>query len=167
MQLQVLSFRKACWAGAIFCLFLLAMGYVIEYFFHVRPCALCIFQRIVFGGILLFFVIAAIHHPKRIGQNSYLLVIALLNIIGIGLASRQLWLQSLPPDQVPSCTAGLNRLLEIYSPFEAFKNVILSSGECGQVSFTLLGLSIAAWSLISFIIIMLLCIFTWVNRRER
>ena len=56
----------------------------------------------------------------------YPLLGALCAMIGGGFAIRQLWLQSLPPDQVPSCGARLAYMID------AFLKQALNSNDIGD-----------------------------------
>lgn len=146
-------FSKIFFIATLACFGLLGGGYFIEYVYHIEPCPLCILQRLVFGIIAILFLVGALHNPKGIATYIYSILIMLMSITGSLLAARQIWLQHLPPDQVPSCTAGLNRLLEVYPVLEALKLIFNSSGECSVIDFTILGLSLAEWSLFSFVLL--------------
>lgn len=56
-------------------------------------------------------------------------------------------------DAVPSCTAGLDRLLEVYPLMEVLKTILTSAGECSMVTFTIMGLSLAEASLIGYLLV--------------
>jgi disulfide bond formation protein DsbB len=68
---------------------------------------------------------------------------------GAIVAGRHLWLQNLPPDKVPACGPGLDFMLDAFPLAEALKMVFSGSGECAEVSWSLLGLSMPAWVLIA------------------
>lgn len=72
--------------------------------------------------------------------------------VGMTLAGRQVWLQSLPADQVPDCGMGLNYMLDTMPVFDALREVFYGSGECADVLWTFLGISIPGWALIWFTI---------------
>ena len=48
-------------------------------------------------------LIALIHNPAALGQTIYSGLGISACLVTIGIAARQLWLQSLPADQVPAC----------------------------------------------------------------
>jgi disulfide bond formation protein DsbB len=64
---------------------------------------------------------------------------------------RHLWLQSLPPDQVPACGPGLDYMLDVFGLTETLSMVFSGSGECAEVVWSLFGLSMPAWVLICFV----------------
>lgn len=120
------------------------------------PCPLCIFQRIglmIMGG---FALIAAIFDPK---SKIVRLLLWLGSLAGIGwaavVASRHVWLQHLPADQVPSCGPGLDYWLDTLPMQQVLKEVFAGSGECASIEWTFMGLSIPEQSLILFSILIL------------
>lgn len=89
----------------IFCactLMILAAVYM-EHWLNMIPCSLCITQRAFVILIGLVALAAALHNPAATGQRVYAGLGILSAILGACFAGRQLWLQSLPADQVPAC----------------------------------------------------------------
>ncbi|MCL4792471.1 MAG: disulfide bond formation protein B, partial [Gammaproteobacteria bacterium] len=68
---------------------------------------------------------------------------------GSGVAGRQHRLQALPPERVPACGPGLDFMLEAFPVGEMLMTVLSGSGECAEVDWTLLGLSMPGWVLIA------------------
>lgn len=129
------------------CLALIAYALVLQWVDGLEPCPLCIFQRVAFAAMALFFLLGAIL-PGRWAAAG----ISLAALSGIGVAWRHLWLQSLPPDQVPACGPGLDYMLNTFPLSEVFAMVLSGSGECAEVE-RVLGLSIPMWTLIAFVAI--------------
>ena len=75
--------------------------------------------------------------------------------IGMLTAGRQVWLQHLPPELHPSCGPDLNFLLENFPLTDALSYVFAGDGECAVVDWTLLGQSLAMWSLIIFAVLVI------------
>lgn len=96
-------------------------------------------------------LLAAIHNPERTGRWIYWSVLAIGGLAGAVIAGRHVWLQSLPPGQVPDCGMGLNYMLETMPYAEVFKEVFYGSGECAQIDWTFAGLSMPWWTLIWYI----------------
>ncbi len=116
-------------------------------------------------GLGAVFLFAALHNPRDLGARVYAVLIALTAGTGAAIAARQVWLQHLPPDQVPACGPGLNYILQAHPFLKALEVVFKGSGECATVGWTFLSLSIAQWSLIWFIILAILGIVQRFNRR--
>ena len=120
------------------------------------PCPLCIFQRvglIVMGG---FALISALFNPK---SKVMRLLLWLGSLAGIGwataVATRHVWLQHLPADQVPSCGPGLNYWMDTLPILQVFEEVFAGSGECASIDWTFMGLSIPEQSLILFSVLLI------------
>jgi len=137
--------------GLLVCIGLLSFGYYLQFVEQLEPCPLCIFQRICFMGMGLVFLVAIFHNPGRAGAGIYALLLMLIGGTGAALAGRQVWLQSLPKDQVPSCGMGLNYMLETLPLTDVVRKVFQGSGECAEKSWEFLHLSIAGWSLVFFV----------------
>ncbi|MEX0900472.1 MAG: disulfide bond formation protein B [Gammaproteobacteria bacterium] len=133
------------------CAGLLGYAYYSQYALGYEPCPLCIFQRIGVFLVGLVGLVAAIHGPGRIGRRVYGGVASMFATAGAVVAGRHLWLQSLPPDQVPDCGPGLDYMLEVFPLLDAFRMVFEGSGECAEVDWALLGLSMPGWVLIAFV----------------
>ena len=73
--------------------------------------------------------------------------------MGASVAGRQVWLQHLPPELVPECGPGLDYMLNVFPFADAVRMILSGSGECAEVQWRFIGLSIAEWSLIVFIAI--------------
>lgn len=132
----------------------LVTAVAIEYQFAAEPCSLCVLQRLVFLFLIIISLIALINNSRGMVNYIYAGLIAVLAGSGVFLAGRQLWLQNLPIDLVPVCTAGLERLLKFYPWQEALHKVIFASGNCAEVDFDILGLTMAHFSCGLFIFIL-------------
>ena len=133
------------------CIGLLIFGLYLEHVHGLEACPLCIFQRIAYTVIIFIALIGAIHNPRNLLQNIYKLLMVISAITGAAIAGRQIWLQHLPPELVPECGPGLDYMFNVFPFGEALKMIFTGSGECAEVKWRFIGLSIAEWSLIMFI----------------
>jgi disulfide bond formation protein DsbB len=156
-----MTFRVGAALGALACALLLGYGYYLQYGKGLEPCPLCLLQRGFFYAVLAVFAVAAIHGR---GKIVYASLAALLAAGGIAAAGRQVWLQHLPPDQVPQCGPDLFFMLENFPLSRTLKTLISGTGECAVVDWTFLGLSIAEWSLAWFVA--LFCYALWLAFRR-
>jgi protein dithiol:quinone oxidoreductase len=134
--------------GVFACVGLMAYALYAQYQLGLEPCPLCIFQRVAVIALGLVFGVAALHGPGLFGRRVYALLIVLMAAAGAGVAGRHVWLQSLPPDRVPSCGPGLQYMLEAFPFGEMLLTVLSGSGECAQVDWHFLGLAMPGWVLI-------------------
>lgn len=139
--------------GLAICLGLLGYGYYLQYVQGLEPCPLCMVQRVVFMALAVVFLIAALHNPLGWGSRIYGALILLLGAAGAAVAGRQVWLQGLPPEQVPECGPPLDYMLDVLPLAEVINTVLSGSGECAEVDWTFLGLSIAGWALPMFVLL--------------
>ena len=89
---------------------------------------------------------------------------ALAAVAGGGVAARHVWLQHLPPEQVPACGPGLDFMLDSFGLGEVLRMVLSGSGECAEVDWSFLGLSMPAWVLICVALLGLYGL--WINWRR-
>jgi disulfide bond formation protein DsbB len=158
------SYRVGFLIGFLICAGLLGFALYAEYQLGMTPCPLCIFQRIAFVIMGLFFLLGALHAPRGNGRWVYTGLVLAGAAGGAATASRHLWLQTLPPDQVPSCGPGLGYMLDAFPFAKMLKLVFTGSGECAKVE-PILGLPMPAWSLLWFVLLAGLAIA--VARRAR
>jgi len=135
--------------GALICAALLGYAWYAQTALNLEPCPLCIFQRIGIAAVGVFFLAAAVHHPKRWGAGAYGTLIVLAALGTIGVAARHVWIQHLPEGAVPVCGATLNYMLDVFPLTDVIRKVLTGSGECAKVTWRFLGLSMPAWVLIA------------------
>jgi len=140
-------------AGFVICFALIAFAYYLQYVKYQEPCPLCILQRVAFFGLGVVFLVAALHGPGRAGSAVYSSVLFIVAGIGAAIATRHVWLQQLPKDRVPECGPGLEYMLKKFPLGQALEKVLAGSGECAESGWNFLGLSIAGWSLVWFVLL--------------
>lgn len=148
---QHISNRWLYLAGALFASGLMGFGLFLQYVKHQDPCPLCMVQRLIFIAILAVFFLAALHGPKRLGERVYAGLIVILSLLGIGVASRHIWIQNLPKDQVPACGPGLDYMLDNFPMADVLKQLVHGSGECAAKGWSFLNLGIPEWSLLCYL----------------
>ena len=154
----MLSPRGLFLFGFLFCASMLAIAGYFQFIDHLEPCPLCILQRLFTLLVGLLMLLAVLHNPKTIGIRIYGLLAGLVALIGAAISARHVWLQNLPADQVPSCGPGLNFIVDNFPLNEAFDMVLRGSGECAEVLWTFIGMSIPGWTLAAFSLLTLLAL---------
>jgi disulfide bond formation protein DsbB len=104
------------------------------------------------------------HGPRGWGASLYAALISFFALGGAATAGRQVWLQHLPADKVPQCGPDLFFMMENFPLARTLEKLFYGSGECAAVDWKFLGLSIAGWSLVWFIVLALYA--WWAARRS-
>lgn len=144
---------------------ILGTAFFLQHTLHLEPCPSCVLQRLVLMGIALILFIGALHNPQVWGRRFYSLVVMALSLYGMYLASHQVWLQQLPPIDLPPCGPSLSILWQHF-PLKTFLSALFeASGQCGVVDWRWLGLSFAGWSLICFHLIELFAFSQFLRSR--
>lgn len=157
--------RRIYLLGFLACAGLIAFALYLQHQLGEDPCALCIFQRGAVVALGIIFLIAGLHNPGARGNRAYASLALVATLAGGGIAARHVWLQHLPKDQVPECGPGLSYLMETQPWLRVFQNVLQGSGECAEVGWTFLRLSIPEWTMICFVLFAIMVIFQFRNRR--
>ena len=137
------------------CIGLIATAFYMEYQLGLEPCPMCIVQRIAVALAGAAALIGILHN--NLGKF-YLALTGFFSLVGGTSAVRHLYLQSLPPDRVPSCGPDLNYLLENDFISDALIQLFIGDGNCAEVMWSLLGISIPGWVLICCSLIFLVSI---------
>ena len=129
------------------CGFALTGALVLEHLEGLAPCPMCLMQRLWVIAVGLAALIGLAHNAR---WGIYPMLTAVAAIIGGSFSIRQLYLQSLPPEEVPACGPPLEWLLD--GPVSDLLSAMTQgTGDCAEVMWTFLGLSIPAWALVGFI----------------
>ncbi len=156
--------RALCTLGLIVCAALISSAFYMQYVMGLDPCPLCMMQRIVIYVLAATFLLAIIHKPAITGQRIYASLITLFALLGAAFSSRQLWLQSLPPDEVPACGPSLEYMLDVLPWADVLNAMMYGTGDCAKVAWTFLSISIPGWTLIAFVCFALLGLMQWRRR---
>jgi disulfide bond formation protein DsbB len=143
---------------------LIGAAMLLQHVVGLDPCPLCIFQRIAYFALGVFALIAAWLSPRT--ASRWFGVLTLVSaLIGAGVAGWHVWLQMNP--QGMSCGPGLQAMLENFPLTEVLPKVFRGSGDCSESAWTLIGLTIADWSLLWFVVLAAATIFVLFAPRYR
>lgn len=159
------SARQTFFLIAAACCCSMIAALIMQHMLEMEPCPLCISQRIfvILAGTAA--LIAGFHNPGNIGNKLYSLSGIFFSVVGGGVSMRHVWIQNLPEDQVPTCGPGLSYMFETLPLADALTLLLAGDGNCAEVSWQFLGLTIPGWTLIFFI--GLAAIFTWQFMRKK
>lgn len=161
----MIAVRQCFLLLSLACAGLIATALYMQYAMGLEPCYLCIVQRVfvvVTGAVAL---LAFIHNPGLAGTRVYAGLTAVSAFAGAGFSTRQVWLQSLPADQVPACGPPADYLFSSFSFAEWLPILLRGDGNCAKVDWTFLGLSIAGWMLIIFVAMAFLALWQALRRQ--
>ncbi len=141
------SRRRVCAVVFFVIVALLSVSLYLQHVVGLEPCPLCILQRYAFVLVAVFALVAALtpNLPSRIAQGAA----ALFTVLGGGVSIWHVYLQLNPP-KVSSCGPGLEYMLSELPLARALPRIFQGSGDCSEVQWTFLGLSIAGWALVWF-----------------
>ena len=132
---------------------LLIAKFYFEDYLGLVPCYLCITQRAFIAMAGLLFFIWAIHNPKRLGARIYALLVLAATSAGAYFSLKQLYLQSLPEEQVPQCGPPVDYLFETFSKFEVIAMLLRGDGNCAKIQWEFLSITMPGWVLLIFIVL--------------
>ena len=165
--MKFLSYRPINLYIFLFCASLLCIAYYMEHVMMLEPCPLCIMQRVFFFMAGFVALLAFLFNPAAGGRRIFSLVSAALSLAGGGFAIRQIYLQHLPKDEVPSCGPGLSYMIRNFPVSDWLKAMFTGDGNCAEIKWTdpVIHMSIPQWSLVGFVALALLCLFQAYRKR--
>ena len=145
------QFRLLSLLPVITCAGLLAYALYVEYVLFLMPCNLCILQRVVFIGIGLWFLLGSFKPVQFWGRKLLGGLLLITTACGIALSGRHVWMQGLPADLVPDCGPSIEMMMQSSPLWEVLESILTASGNCAEIQWQFLGLSMPTWTLICFI----------------
>ena len=148
---------------AIICVGVLLSAYIMEHLFGILPCQMCLYERNVFMAagafsFLSFFLLPARFHSLVLMTLGFVFIGGSL-LAGYHVAVQQHWV-SLPAFCASNDFSSLDSV-------ESLRNQMLRTPlvRCDQVTWSLFGLSLAAYNAILSCILAITC-WTWAKRRR-
>jgi len=167
MELIIKDARRTFLVFFLAAIGMISVALFMEYFLELKPCILCYMQR---GAVIITGILAAIgfliNPSKLLNYKIFISIISLSIIAGMLLSSRQLYLQSLPAELVPSCAPDIDYLISTLPFLEVVILAFTGDGNCAEVLWTFLGISIPGWVFISLSILISYCLFIFKNVNE-
>lgn len=129
---------------------------------QLRPCPLCIFQRVLLLGVALWALLGWVFKLDK----PVALLIALTSLGGVATAGWQTWLQLHP--EASTCLIGKPDLIERIVDFLGglAPQLFLANGTCTSKEWTWLGLSLANWALVAFVVLTALALWRLLARQR-
>ena len=151
MKINDLSNRQIFALIALITALSMSFALYLQYVVELAVCPLCFTQRVFVIGAGIIAAIAALHGPSSaLGQRLYGVGILAMVAIGGGFAGRHVWLQHLPIDEVPACGPSVEYMLQTLPFSDTLTILLMGDGNCADVVWTFLGLSIPELTLAMF-----------------
>jgi disulfide bond formation protein DsbB len=150
MTMPTFSSRTLFLAGFLISAGLMGAALIFQYGLGLAPCPLCIVQRWFVIAVGLLLLVGALHNPRAWAQRLYGLGVVVLAGLGAAVAVRHVWIQHLPPEQLGSCGADLDYMLQSFPLVKTVTLLWAGTGDCATVTWTFLGFSLAAWMVLCF-----------------
>ena len=157
MVIQNSKLKIALWVSFFYGAGAFLSGKFIQHFFHVKPCALCLYQQFTLCAIALAGILAILTLHKRYHHYSVGLV-PLLVLINFVLASYHVGVEQHIFPVLSQCHGNLG---PHHSGVEALRDLLLETDivPCDKIKWTFLGISMASYNaLFSFIVL-----FFWIS----
>ena len=137
--------------------FLIGLGLVVgafmfEFIGYYDPCPLCVLQRWAFAFIALCGVLLFIPNPYALISKFLLFAASLLALGGSIVAGRQVYLQHLPVDAIPTCAPPMDFLMDTLPFMEVIQTILLGDGNCAEYQWRFI-LNFAEWALLFFVVL--------------
>lgn len=163
MKFKNKSSEKILLGFTLICVGVLVAAYIMEHFFGVLPCQMCLYERNVFMAagafsFLSFFLLPVRFHPLALIILGFIFMGGAL-LAGYHVAIQQHWV-SLPTFCASNDFSALDSV-------EALREQMLKTPfvRCDKVTWSLFGLSLAAYNALLSFVLALTC-WIWVTRKK-
>lgn len=157
------SSEKILLGFSLICVGILATAYILEHFFDVLPCQMCLYERNIFMAVgafsfLSFFLIPARFHSVSLIILGFVFMGGTL-FAGYHVAIQQHWV-ALPAFCASNDFGALDSV-------DALREQMLKTPlvRCDQVTWSLFGLSLAAYNALLSFVLAITC-WVWVKRKK-
>jgi protein dithiol:quinone oxidoreductase len=138
-----------------FCFGLVGFALYLQHTQGLEPCPLCILQRLAFivaGAVALIGTLSGAAADSRWLPA----VLGLPLLAGVSAAGRHVWLEHFPAKSTSCSPSDLGYILDTVPLADILPRIFRGSGDCGTVLWRFLGLSIAEWSLLCLLLLLVL-----------
>jgi len=145
---------------------LIVFALYLQHYQDLEPCPLCILQRIAYIVIGILALIGSL--SRRASYSSWLFYVFLITTLaGITTAVRHVWIEYFPSQALSCGGHGLGYMIQKLPLSELLPAIFRGTGDCGEVLWRFLGLSIAEWSLFWLFMFLLLALLIKKQSRHR
>ena len=133
---------------------------------NLLPCPLCIAQRIAYWLVGLTAFFAFIHNSRGLSQQIYCSLITIFSLIGLLLALRHSWLIRYP-EAFECGISAEEKFLNTLSIANWWPSMFEANGDCADVKWEFMSLTIPDWSAIFFILFLIIAVYILFTSRNQ
>ena len=156
-----LTFKRINLFGSLLAFILVGIAVAIQTQFNLEPCPLCVTQRIVFIVIGCLFLVFSFLKPNQVIKIVHFVSILITNIVGIVFAVKHILIQSKWIIVPAECGIDLNYMFENFPLTEAFSLLFQGTGDCSEIDWLFLGLTLPQLALIAYIMFSILTLYIY------
>ncbi len=125
------------------------------------PCPLNHIERIILLILAAIFLVIVLYKHTLLSKKIWNWLVCIVSLVGILVAGRHVWLQKYSMGQV--LLNGFAEQSQQLS-FVSYLHQAMDSSLCAQVQWSILGVSLASWTLMLFVAFVFICI--WQQARK-
>ena len=146
--------------SGIISILLVILSVIIQEIFNLEPCPLCITQRVIFLTSGITFLIFYFKPMNKIIELS---ILGMINLMGLIFAIRHVLIQRKVINIPAECGIDLEYMFDNFPLREVFELIFRGTGDCSEIDWSFLGITIPEWSAIWFLI---LIVMTYTNYKR-
>jgi disulfide bond formation protein DsbB len=152
----------------IFLICTTVIGYALylQLVINLLPCPLCIAQRIAYWLVGLTAIFAFIHNPRGLGRKIYYSFITVFSLSGLILALHHSWIIRYP-EAFQCGISAEEEFLNGLSIANWWPSMFEANGDCADVKWEFMSLTIPNWSVIFFLLILITSVYMLLTNRNQ
>lgn len=157
-----LNYKRVQYLLVVLSAFVLFYSLYAQYFLGLEPCPLCLMQR---GCVFVLLGLMGLTLGTVKKAHIISLIQCFVACAGLFFALRQLWLQALPAGAAPACMPGLDILIRYFPWQDVARALLWGSGDCAEVTWSFLGITMAGWAALYFCCMFLGSLFLYLRTK--
>ena len=152
----------------IFLICTTVIGYALylQLVINLLPCPFCIAQRIAYWLVGLTAIFAFIHNPRGLGRKIYYSFITVFSLSGLILALHHSWIIRYP-EAFQCGISAEEEFLNGLSIANWWPSMFEANGDCADVKWEFMSLTIPNWSVIFFLLILITSVYMLFTSRNQ
>ena len=152
----------------IFLICTTVIGYALylQLVINLLPCPFCIAQRIAYWLVGLTAIFAFIHNPRGLGRKIYYSFITVFSLSGLVLALHHSWIIRYP-EAFQCGISAEEEFLNGLSIANWWPSMFEANGDCADVKWEFMSLTIPNWSVIFFLFILITSVYMLFTSRNQ